>query len=96
MTLFQKNINPKKLNLEEIWSVYKLVDKSLGNDLNYSFLDGVSKIIKKSSSIRFSSVLYTLGIKPEKNGMKNVTLLIRGLRINNFFDFVKFIRKLNV
>jgi hypothetical protein len=59
MTLFQKNINPKKLNLESMWSLYRLVDKSLDGELNYSFLDGVSKIVKKSSSVRFASILYT-------------------------------------
>lgn len=86
----------KKLTLEEIWSLYRLIDKSLDGDLNYSFLDGVSKIIKKSSSIRFSSILYVLNINPKNatTHMSNTMKLVKSIKNNNFFDFVKFIRKL--
>lgn len=86
--------DPKKLNLEEQWSLYKLLEKSLPENLDISWADFLKHILHNTSDARLVLTLNSLYSTPYKytNPMDIVTQLSKGLRVNDFVSFVKFVR----
>lgn len=91
--------NPKKLSLENQWELYKILESSL-KDISMSspLLDIISKIFETISYPELLHVLELLYINfnlDEKNEVQLLTMLTRGLKQNDFFSFVTFMRVLN-
>jgi hypothetical protein len=98
MTLFQKNTNPKKLTLEEIWSLYRLMQPVINLNKESSLGDSIQSVFTKLSIIKIRSIMYVCGIniKKTEGSIGLVSTFTNGLYRNNFISFLKFIRNLNV
>jgi len=90
-------MQPKKLNLKQMWDLYLLVEASLENrDDGFSILDEVHNIIKNCSPgtlLASISIMYD-NIPIDISGTFAVTLMVKGLVKNSFFEFVETIRML--
>lgn len=86
--------NPKRLSLEEQWSIYKLLEKALPENLDISWTELLKHILHNTSDARLVFVLNSLYEKPFKyeNSYDIVTQLSKGLRMNDFVSFAKFVR----
>lgn len=86
--------NPKKLSLEEQWSLYKLLEKSLPEDIDIPWIDLLKHILHDITDARLVLALNLIYGKPQKyeTPMEIATQFSKGLRLNDFVSFVKFIR----
>ena len=55
-----KKIDPKKLTLPEIWRLYRILEKSLGKEIQEDFYDNLSPVVQDSSISEMSEILRIL------------------------------------
>lgn len=86
--------NPKRLSLEEQWELYKLLEKSLPEDMDIPWVDLLKHILHNISDARLVFALNLMYQKPYtyEAALDFATQLSKGLRMNDFVSFVKFIR----
>lgn len=86
--------NPRKLSLEEQWSLYKLLEKSLPENIDIPWVDLLKYILHNISDTRLVLVLNLMYGKHHtyEAALDFATQLSKGLRMNDFVSFVKFVR----
>lgn len=84
--------SPKKLALDEMWDLYLLVGDGTGKEL---LIEEVSALLDKLSPSKLMRIIQILFDGYEKNPLKIIVLLIQGLKKNNYFLFVDFIKVLS-
>lgn len=89
MNIFQKKLKPKKLSLSEMWDLYKILGRWMGQKY---VIDEVAEKLKSISPKDFSksmNLMYdTVSIE---NPPQLAVLFIEGLKFNKFFEFQRFI-----
>lgn len=92
------SINPNQLTITEMWTLYGLLKNGVVEDEKEYLIDSVSNMLDKLSQHEFVSsmlLLYKNVNLKEVNPVTLVTMFIAGLKKNNFFDFVDFVKELN-
>jgi hypothetical protein len=85
----------KKLTLREIHSLYLLLRSSLPQKQETYLIDEIDKMIGMMESgetlIQAVEILYPKKKINKNNSIELLTLLVRGLKENEFFGYVEFI-----
>lgn len=91
-----KNMKPKKLNLTEIHRLYLVLRHALPDKEEALLIDEIEKILQRAepnTMMRCLEIMYSK--KPNKSDPFNLLLLfIKGLQINDFFEYSNFINGL--
>lgn len=86
-------MKPKKLTLPEMWDLYTLVGDGQGKQY---LIDEMDVVLEKLSSFKLMRVVQILyGDVQERNPIKILLLMIKGLKKNNYFEFADFIKVLS-
>lgn len=87
-------MKPKKLNLREIHSLYRLLEHSLPREEENYLIDEIDEMLSRieSSALMDSFDILYKGNWRKKNDIELLILFIRGLRENDFFNYVTFIQ----
>ena len=89
---FQK----KKLNLREIHQLYLLLKPCLPEKEEEFMIDEVDEILERVTPEILTDVLRVLKVNMKnKQGIEVLTLLIKGLKHNSFFEYAHFVRGMN-
>jgi hypothetical protein len=80
----------KKLTLHQVHELYLLLRTSLPEPEKKYLLDEIDWILDRITNETLEKVLGLLDIKG--NGLQVLTLLIRRLKENGFFEYVKFVQ----
>lgn len=92
MESFLKNYYPKKLSIDEMWQLYKILGKGMGEKY---LLDEAVEMMKKLSPDIISKALHLMYDTVSSNPMQLALMFVRGLQHNKFFEFQEFIGTLN-
>lgn len=88
--------NPKRLSVNEIWLVYQTLSIGIANPLKGTLISDVQFILHNTPAPMIDkaiSIMYKK--KPKyKDPIDVILYLTNGLKANQFFDFVEFIRKM--
>lgn len=93
MTPFKKISNPRRLNLKEIWRVYRILgDKAFGDE-NY-LIDEVDNMLDHINDDALLGVLDISygGVPKAKTPIDYLMLFIKSLKSNNLLSFAEFVR----
>ena len=85
----------KKLTLREIHEVYLLLEHALPEKEEAFLIDELDTLLDKAKPgtiLRVLKVIYPDQLK-EKSDLSLFVLFVKGLRENNFFEYVNFIKK---
>lgn len=90
-----KTLNPKRLNINEIWKLYRLLGDKVSKDfLKSNLLDEAQSILDKiNDTVFLESIKIMYGDTHKSNPLELALLFIRGLKEVGFFAFVDFVRK---
>lgn len=94
MSTFLKKSSTKKLNIHEIWQVYRLLKDGLNRKSDTYLLDEITNILGGISAVEFEQTLGIMNI-PNTNALNNLLAFVKNLKANEFFSFVSFIRGIN-
>lgn len=86
-------MKPKKLTLSEMWDLYLLVGDGKGKQYLIDEMDMILERLSSSKLVRTVQILY--GDNQERNPVKILLLMIKGLKKNNYFEFSDFIKVLS-
>jgi hypothetical protein len=82
--LFQKNSNPKQLNLKEIWRVYRIYSSVSSDAASISF--------SRLTPYHIREILHTFySSSPAKDELQVIQSFTRAFEENHFPEFYKFI-----
>lgn len=91
--LFQKQISPKNLSINEMWNLYKIIGSWKGN---IYLVDEVLDTLKNLSPESFLGIMHVLYDQvPENNPTQMALMFINGLKHNEFFSFQRFMEEVN-
>ena len=86
MTPFPRNTNPRKLNLNEMWELHRLLNTSKG--------DTLESILLHTHPLKVATAMEILyGSKRISTGQELVWYLSQGLQRNHFRTFLKSTQK---
>lgn len=87
--------NLKKLSINEIWLVYQTLSIGIANPLKGTLMEDVKFILHNTPAPMIDKAIGILYKKKPKyeNPVDVILYLTNGLKANQFFDFVEFIRK---
>lgn len=72
-----------------MWDLYLLVGEGTSREL---LIDEVSSLLDVLSPSKLMRIVQLLSKESEKNPLKIILLLIQGLKRNNYFQFVDFVK----
>lgn len=81
-----------------MWELHNLLKDSLKGDETEYLIDTVSNMLDRLSSHSFTSVMHLLYKKldlSKANPVYVLTLFVRGLQANEYFNFSDFVKGLN-
>lgn len=91
-------MKPKKLSLNEVWSLYKVLKKDKKYEQKEYLIDEIISIMEMLSQEEFLyslEILYPKIIFEKYHPVELATLLVDGLDKNNFFAFEDLMKGLN-
>ena len=97
MESFLKNISPKKLNIREVYQLYKLLEDGIPEKDEKYLMDEVLKILEGISTHAFKQglrILYGDEFYINKSPIKLATMFVDGIKENNFMSFVQIMKDL--
>lgn len=95
--LFQKQISPKNLSINEMWNLYRILEPSLSSKSETFLIDELDRIMGQLTPIQFHQALDCMYDRIDHESIP-VELLLRfadGIKINELFSFFDFIQELN-
>lgn len=93
MAFFQRNTSPKKLTLQEMWKVYKL----LNGGFNKKYvLDEVVEMLQSIPPENIRIVMRMFYAKFPTNPIEFGIKFTEGLKYNHFFEFQSVMENMNV
>ena len=97
MNIFPKKLKPKRLSLVEMLELYNLLKDGVGENNNY-LVDEVFEMLEKITNQKFIlslQLLYKDFSSINKTPVEVALMFVKGLKTNNFFQFVDFVKALN-
>lgn len=82
---------PKKLNLREIWKLYKTLKPTMPEKEEEFLLFELIEILKKLSTPEFVEILrlfYRKDFNEESSSGDSALLFVKGIKLNKLFSFV--------
>ena len=95
MSLIRRKPKPKKLSLRQIHRLYLLLKPVLPEKEEAYLIDEAEKLLEKMNDEMFLSAIEIMYQKKiEGNPVELLSYFIRGIRQNNFFNYVEFVQGL--
>lgn len=91
MNSYLKKFFTKKLTLQEMWQVYRLLKDGINPKSEKYLLHETIRILDGISTENFQQTLSVMGIPESKNSLDVVLLFTKSIKANNFFSFVQLI-----
>ena len=92
-------MKPKKLTLDEMWKLYRIIKPSLQSEQKDRLIDEIEAMLDNAPSGMVRSSLSVLYAKPERfsdaNPLEFLLLFVVGIKKNKFFKFVEFMSELS-
>lgn len=89
-------MKPKRLSLSEIWELYLLLKPALDKrEQKELLIDEIEMLLRNSKPgtlVASLNIMYDNITKQELNPILSALLFIEGLKQNNFFAFVSFVK----
>lgn len=92
-----KKLNPKKLNIEEMWKMYQALEPAVNDKITGTLLDESRHIMDNIPPHEFIRSLYIMyqNRYKDKNPIEVSMMFMNGLLETKFFVFTEIIRKLS-
>jgi len=98
MNIFQKKLSTKKLSLREMWELYKTIEDGFPKQDEVYLLDEFIKLIQGISTHNFKKalgIMYGEDFHSKVSSAQFALLFVQGVKKNNLFPFVGFIKSLS-
>ena len=90
------NSNLKKLNLKEIWELYRLLKDSIPNPLSKNSMDNITHVFTKANPKYIQKALHVMyGDEIHLTNMNEaIVLFANGISQSGFFEFSNYVGKI--